>query len=366
MILPTIPHLRSEWVAARAFAAWPRVPSLKLGARIGPPHRTTSVSHPAARDGAACACLVPAAYSGGQSGTLARNGSCGDNEAMEPVSHEITHVSDTALMTAACRALETERSDGLIRDPFAARLAGERGMTIARNLARLDRMCFGVGVRSYFLDKLVRKCVAANGVTTVINMGAGLDTRPWRLKLPASLRWIEVDFPAILDYKDSVLAGTAPRCRRERMDADLSSEAGRARVFAEAAGAPTLAITEGLLMYLPGETVEALAEGANWKYWALDVSSPALVDRVGRETYKDFQGVRSPGHLDGLETMDVLRRHGWNTLRHLAYGRDALWAAPMRILRMIRSRPKGQKYEPPPPGDPSGIHLLGRRPGSAV
>jgi len=32
---------------------------------------------------------------------------------------QIQHVSDTALMVAACRAIETARADGLVRDPFA-------------------------------------------------------------------------------------------------------------------------------------------------------------------------------------------------------------------------------------------------------
>ncbi len=43
---------------------------------------------------------------------------------------QINHVSDTALMVAACRALETELPDAFARDPFAARLAGERGFAI--------------------------------------------------------------------------------------------------------------------------------------------------------------------------------------------------------------------------------------------
>lgn len=32
---------------------------------------------------------------------------------------QIQHVSDTAVMVAACRALETARADGLVRGPFA-------------------------------------------------------------------------------------------------------------------------------------------------------------------------------------------------------------------------------------------------------
>ncbi|MBZ5621004.1 MAG: class I SAM-dependent methyltransferase [Acidobacteriia bacterium] len=53
---------------------------------------------------------------------------------MSPTEEQIVHVSDTALMVAACRAMETVRPDGLVRDPFAGRLAGARGMAIARAL----------------------------------------------------------------------------------------------------------------------------------------------------------------------------------------------------------------------------------------
>jgi O-methyltransferase involved in polyketide biosynthesis len=49
----------------------------------------------------------------------------GDNVTMQPGTHEVAHVSDTALMTAARRAMETARPGGLIRGPFAAQLAGE-------------------------------------------------------------------------------------------------------------------------------------------------------------------------------------------------------------------------------------------------
>jgi hypothetical protein len=64
----------------------------------------------------------------------------------------------------------------------------------------------------------------------VVSAGAGLDTRPWRLQLPPDLRWLEVDFPAILDYKDSLMATEKLRCRRERLTADLNDAAQRRAV----------------------------------------------------------------------------------------------------------------------------------------
>src|SRR5690242_9016673 len=97
---------------------------------------------------------------------------------------EISHVSDTALMVAACRASETERPDGLVRDPFAARLAGERGMALLQGLPMPDILCLIIGVRARFLDQLIPETIAAGKVETVLSLGSGLDSRPWRLDLP--------------------------------------------------------------------------------------------------------------------------------------------------------------------------------------
>jgi len=38
----------------------------------------------------------------------------------------------------------------------------------------------------------------------VVNLAAGLDARPYRMSLPASLQWIEVDLPEILAYKEKI------------------------------------------------------------------------------------------------------------------------------------------------------------------
>jgi methyltransferase (TIGR00027 family) len=274
---------------------------------------------------------------------------------------EIAHVSDTALMVAACRAMETDRPDGLVRDPFAAQLAGERGFAIARALSGLDTMCFGVGVRSRFLDKLVVETVTEHRIATVLSIGAGLDSRPWRLDLPSSLRWIEVDFPAMLDYKDDVMAAIAPKCRRERLAADVNDPSGRQSIFHAAGDGPTLMTTEGLLMYLPAATIEALAATAPVGHWLLDVASLEMARRVHMDSYQSIENVRAADHLDGIGILDVLIRHGWIGLRHLKYGqRDVLEFAAERIFAMFRNLTPEQMPKPLSEDDPSGVHLLGR------
>ena len=69
--------------------------------------------------------------------------------------------------------------------------------------------------------------------------------------------------------------------------------------------------------------------------------------------------MRAADHLDGLQILDVLKRHGWVGLRRLTYGRgDVMEFAAERIAAMFRNLRPEQMPEPLPAGDPSGVHLL--------
>ena len=277
---------------------------------------------------------------------------------------EILHVSDTALMVAACRALETARPCGIIRDPFAEHLAGARGMAIARALSGLELMCFGIAARTYFLDELVAAVIAGHSVATVLSIGCGLDARPWRLDLPAGLRWIEADFPDMIEYKSALLASETPRCRLERIAADVTDPVQRNAVFAAAGDAPALMITEGLLMYLPGETVEALAfdsaRACGVRHWLMDTTSPAFAKRVHMSSYQSIENVRAAGHLDSDQTLDAIRRAGWSTETHRSYSTDVAARIPQARLQDLMTHLPPMPQPPPPlTGDPSGIYLFG-------
>src|SRR6266850_3986046 len=122
----------------------------------------------------------------------------------------ITHVSDTARWVAIYRAMESERPDALFRDPYARRLAGPRGEEIVRHMPRGRSMAWPMIVRTAVMDEVILRAVERDGVHTVVNLAAGLDTRPYRLPLPSGLRWIEADFPDLLAYKQEELAGEKP------------------------------------------------------------------------------------------------------------------------------------------------------------
>ena len=275
---------------------------------------------------------------------------------------EITHVSDTALMVAACRAYEAEQEDAFVRDPFAARLAGERGVAILNAMPYPAFARFGMAIRTRLLDDLLLEALAAYPVATVLSVGCGLDTRPWRLDLPAELRWIEVDFPDMLDYKEAHMAGETPRCRRERLTADLNDAAQR-RVLIDAAGQQqALMITEGLLLYLPAGTVDALAaetrEHGAVEHWISDISTTAFSKALGGgDVMQHIRHVQAPDCLKGEQILEVLQRHGWTTAAWRSYITDLSFATE-RVRRMMAA--SSAPPPPFPPDDPTGVHRFAR------
>jgi methyltransferase (TIGR00027 family) len=200
----------------------------------------------------------------------------------------ISSVSDTARWVAVYRAWESARPDALFRDPFADRLAGERGRAIAAHMPRQARNGWPMIARTKLIDDFVAGAIA-DGCNCVLNLAAGLDSRPYRLELPASLRWIEADLPAMMEEKERLLANAQPRCQLRRIKVDLTNPAARVAMLHEAVGSATdvLVITEGLLVYLDETEVRSIAADlsaqANVRWWLLDLASPALLKMMQKQ-----------------------------------------------------------------------------------
>ena len=143
----------------------------------------------------------------------------------------ISHVSDTARWVAVYRANETDRPDAVFKDPYARRLAGERGEAIVRGMPDGLRMSWPMVVRTAVMDEIIMRCIRQDGVDCVMNLAAGLDARPWRLDLPAELRWIDVDHPVMIDLKLTELANETARCRYEGVRLDLADAQARSGLF---------------------------------------------------------------------------------------------------------------------------------------
>lgn len=198
---------------------------------------------------------------------------------MTDTKRPVRSIADTALWVAYFRARESERTDAIFRDPHAERLMGERGVEIAHSLRDGNKQEWLWAARTYLCDEFVAREVAA-GADLILNLAAGLDTRPYRMDLPASLRWVEVDLPEIISYKQPILASEQPKCRVERIPLDLSDREERIRLFSrlDLEAGRVVVLAEGLLVYLTDDEAGALANDlagpSHFQSWIIDLASP--------------------------------------------------------------------------------------------
>jgi len=240
----------------------------------------------------------------------------------------------TALGLAAARSVETECSDRLINDPFARPLfegashdlpmrvswpeAGEE--VSAREALHLHGSRY-IGLRTRYFDDILNEATEA-GLRQAVLLGAGLDTRPFRMELPADLAVFEVDQDPVLAYKEAVLEGLDAHatCTRSVIGCDLRADW---RSQLESAGfdrgRPAVWIAEGLIPYLDVVAQTELLDRVD----GLAVSESRLsFDRIvgdavndGRATaLSERSGIDMQTLLAGGENDDVadyLRGRGW-------------------------------------------------------
>jgi methyltransferase (TIGR00027 family) len=276
----------------------------------------------------------------------------------------IRSISDTALLAAVYRARETERPDALFHDPFARDLAGKRGDQIADSIPFSDQNAWAWVIRTYLFDQYIAEQVQ-QGVDMVVNLAAGLDTRPYRLALPKTLNWIEVDLPEILSYKEEILVREKPACVLDRVRLDLSDELARRKAFNQLGcrAAKTLIITEGLVIYFSADQVGALAEDLAATHafhrWIVDLVSPGLLRLLQKNMNPSLSEGGSAVTFGPKEGPEFFVPHGWEPvdvrsplktaarLKRLSFG--------MRLLSFLPLSNRGQGSRPW-----SGICLLAK------
>lgn len=237
----------------------------------------------------------------------------------------IAHVSDTAFGIAHYRALETQRPDALFHDPLAALLAGKRGEKIGAAMPASFMNGWPVVIRTCIIDDYIRLAIA-QGVDTVLNLGAGLDTRPYRMEIPEPLVWIEIDYPHIINFKEEQLSGERPRCQLQRVRLDLADVSERrkalASIIADARVGKILVLTEGVVPYLSMQEAASLADDLKMlpqtRYWIVDYFSPAM--NKFRQRLAKGKMQNAPFKFTPEDWFGFFRERGWRPkeIRYLA------------------------------------------------
>jgi methyltransferase (TIGR00027 family) len=216
------------------------------------------------------------------------------------------------------RAGERDRPDRLVDDPWAAALAGDEGM--AWLAARTPESVVPIVIRTRYFDDWLGDVAIAGPIRQVALLGAGLDTRAWRLPWRDGTVVLEIDRGEVLDAKDGIMrsASATPACERRPVAADLAAGWSDALVGAGFdPQAPTAFLAEGILFYLPNDAVAAVLDGitalaAPGSRLGFDIPNGAVLASPYTRAWIEMQAAAGAPWLGTLDDPTAtLARLGW-------------------------------------------------------
>ncbi len=262
------------------------------------------------------------------------------------------------------RAMESERSDAVFRDPYARRLAGTRGEEILRKMKAATKHAWSYVARTYVFDMYIAQEIAA-GADMIVNLAAGLDTRPYRMQLPSSLQWIEVDLPDLIANKEEILRNEKPVCKLERVRLDLSDVNARRALFVELGrrAKRVMVASEGLIAYLTADEAcdlgKDLAAQPTFQRWAIDLISPKLLTMLQKQIGSPLRDAGAPLKFAPEEGPAFFTKCGWKPIevRSMLHTAKELKRLPF-LYRLFAMFPDTKGTKPSQPW--GGGVLLGR------
>lgn len=210
----------------------------------------------------------------------------------------LTGAAETLLIMLTAKANESRRPDGIVRDPKVLEICDRLGDDLSRLHAGW-RTQVGVCIRTEIMDDWIRDILKAHPDATIVNLGAGLDTRFTRID-NGRLRWFDVDFAEPLEIRRLFFAET------DRMKMITGSATDPA--WTEQIGKPEhlIIVSEGMTMFLTEDEMRRLVTmiadrfpGCDFIYDAL---TPFLVKRAAKfETFRKTTGQWRWGVWTGRE-----------------------------------------------------------------
>jgi methyltransferase (TIGR00027 family) len=204
---------------------------------------------------------------------------------MEPVSR-------TAFYCCGVRMEDAESRAPICNDTYARPFMSDEGLRIYAPFRSEKYPNASNVARHRIIDDILRKALAADRELQVVIVGAGFDSRAYRLD---GGRWVELDEPAILAYKDACLPSARCRNPLSRVPIEFARESLAAKLAPFATDRATVVVVEGVFMYLDAQAIRALLDALRRTFPAhtlvCDLMSRRFFQKYARSVHAKLAGL---------------------------------------------------------------------------
>ena len=163
-------------------------------------------------------------------------------------------VSNTAYYCCGIRMLDAEHPRSLCHDHFAKRFMDEHGMKIFAPFRTETMPNISNTVRCHIVDEAIRSELTAHPDSLIITVGAGFDSRPYRI---TGGNWVDIDEPQIITVKNEKLPIAECANKLTRIAINFANETLTEKLADYRQHPHVIIVIEGVFMYLENKAIEA-------------------------------------------------------------------------------------------------------------
>jgi len=199
----------------------------------------------------------------------------------------LTKEKETMLITLYSRAIESRSTDPVLIDTAAEEAVGRIDYDFDR-IRPGKVQSLSVAIRAKQFDLWTGEFLSHHPSATVVHLGCGLDSRVYRIDPPQTVEWFDVDYPEVIDLRRQVY----PEHPGYHMIGSSITEPGWLEEVPR--DRPAWILAEGVMMYLPDESVKPLLNRLTAHFPCGEMAFDAL-SLQGAKMAKANKGVRTTG-----------------------------------------------------------------------
>lgn len=204
-------------------------------------------------------------------------------------------ISDTAFYCCGARMLDAAKDKPICGDDYAQLFMCAYGMEIFDRFKALELSNASIIVRHRIMDDMLRQLLYTNHDLNVVTIGAGFDSRPYRLH---GGHWFELDEPELIAYKDILLPSEQCDNPLHREAIDFAKEDLIDKLLQLPHSGPVVFVLEGVVIYLCENDIQNLLSELDYEFpkhrLMCDLVNCEMVDKYGQTLNQVLTEMGSP------------------------------------------------------------------------
>jgi methyltransferase (TIGR00027 family) len=255
-------------------------------------------------------------------------------------------VSLTAFYTCGIRMLDAASAAPIVGDQYARHFMSDEGFAILDRFRSLRRPNAGNLTRHRIIDDYLQAALEADPATNVVLIGAGFDSRAFRLR---GGRWTEIDEPAIIEHKEARLPAAKCANALKRISVRFGKESLQEKLASLGDANPVIVVIEGVLLYLDAAQIRDLTKTLRQVFprhvLICDLVAPRFVRRYSQRLHNLIRSLGPSFSNFSEEPQAFVASTGYRLTHRVSVIERAVALGSMRIprfvLRLLRSLVEG-------------------------